>query len=248
MRFLALLLLASVACHADATLPRSLFSIAGEPHPGYDNLTDLGLALTTGNTDTSSLRLKQQSSYRWERETVALQARYLKTTASGLTGARNWALAGRYERRLAHHLGGFTGQSVEGDRFAGVAQRYATDLGLRRTLWWGDVTRGAVEAGYRYQLENREVGPRRYAQIARVYAEASYKWNPKVGSLLSVEGLPNLRETENWFLNAELATQAELQGYLAMKVAYALRFSNRPATAGLKSVDGTLTASLVADF
>jgi putative salt-induced outer membrane protein YdiY len=235
--------LAAAHAKAETGSPRSLFSVASEPPAGFASESELGLALQSGNTRANRVALKQQTSYRWPEETIFAQARYLNANAAGVLSASSWSAALRYERRLVPQLGGFVGQSVESDLFAGYLQRYASDLGVRRTLWSSEETKGAAELGYRYQFENRVSGETAFGHIVRVYVEGLYQFDPKIRAVASVEALPSLRDSSDWRLNADLSVVADLTGRLALKTTYQMSYNHQPAAAGLLTVDTAITGS-----
>lgn len=249
--FLAGLLACEMAarpCFAQTSSPQSLFTLTSEPAPGLASETDAGLVITTGNSPSGSLNVKQQTSYRWPVDTVEGQFRYLETSAYGVETAKYWTVGGRYERKLMSHLGGFVGETIEADTFSGYYQRYSSDVGMRRILWTEQKTRGAMELGYRYQILNAVVGGRQYFQIARVYGETTYQWNSNVSLIASVEALPNFSYYPEWMLNSDISISAELTKVFSLKTSYEIRYSHIPASPGLKTTDTALTSSLAAKF
>ncbi|RYZ66930.1 MAG: DUF481 domain-containing protein [Proteobacteria bacterium] len=233
--------------HAGST-PRSLFSVTGEPPEGFASNGELGLSVLTGNTKSGLFRLSDLASYRFTEETVQLQGSYLKSKANGTQNAMQWSLGARYERRLMRRLGGFLGQFVESDRFAGYRQRYASDAGLRRTLWSGDRSQGAGESGIRFQRENRTSNERLDSLLARFYFESSFRIRTDLTALYTLELLPSLRVARDWMLNTDLAIQSAISERFALKTAYGIRYDNLPAGPTIKQLDTTLSTSLVAKF
>jgi putative salt-induced outer membrane protein len=242
----ALISLAATSAVAESTAPRSLFSVTGEPTLGFSSESELGLSLISGNTDSNRISLRNQTSYRWEEETLQAQGRYLKSEANDVENAQNWALGARYERRLVPRLGLFLGQSLEADRFAGFRQRYATDLGLRHTHWRSPRSSAASELGYRYQVEHRVTEQTVIGHILRAYFEMASRLNANWTGLFSIEALPDVKNGEDWMTNVDLAVQSGITSRLALKTSYSFRYDNRPA--GPERIDRVLTTSLVAKF
>ena len=240
--------LSGLSSRAELTSPRSLFSVISEPPPGLSSQTEAGLDLNSGNTQSNRYVLQHQTSHRFEDETVQAQVRYLQHNANGIQTANTWGVGARYERRIIRRLGGFVAQFLEADRFAGIRQRYATDVGLRKTLWRNDSNAVATELGYRYQFENRIAPPRNYSHIIRIFAEGMAKFSPTVLGIVSVEGLPNVKNSEDWMLNTTLAIQAKVSETFSLKTSYLLRYDHLPAAPGISTMDRSLTTSLVAKF
>ncbi len=246
--FLLVLLLLAPAAWADTSGPRSLFTFSSEPPEGFASESEAGLALQAGNTKSNRVSLRHQDSYRWPEQTVFGQVRYLNANAAGVTNASSWLAGARYERKLAPKTGAFVGQTVEADRFAGYFQRYSSDLGLRRTLWKSDVTKGAAELGYRYQVDNRITGELTYNNLVRAYLEGIYYFNAKVSLVASVEGLPNVSDSANWMVNGDLGLIAELTSILSLKSTYGVRYDHVPNAPGLVTTDQAFTTALLARF
>lgn len=248
-----LLIWIAAACSADShaytamALPGSVFSLVSEPPAGLTGKGELGLSLISGNTRSEQFATALQASHRWEIETLVVRARYLEAAANFAQTAQNWMIGARYERRIAPGWGAFAGQSLEADRFAGFAQRYATDAGLRYRLWREGKTAGAAEAGYRFQHENRASGPLS-AQVLRLFFEAMYQWSKTATVLLGNEFLPDLSRPADWRLNSELDLDLKVNEVFSLVAAYGVRYDNVPAAANLQRTDRFLLTSLTAKF
>src|SRR5690606_33484946 len=101
---------------------------------GFQNETEAGLVLTTGNSKSQSFNFKQSNRYSWTANMLKFDGRYLKASAGGVESARFWALGLRYERTFTERFLGFVGQDVESDVFAGYAQKYNSDIGPKYRL------------------------------------------------------------------------------------------------------------------
>jgi len=251
-KFLSLILLTfGLAPRANAylvlSMPGSLFTLNEAPKPGLANKSEAGLSLTDGNTSTRTFNLSNTTSYRFEESTVQVQANYFESGAQGTLKARKWMLGGRYEMKIMGHWGAFAGESIDGDRFTGYNQRYATDLGSRLGLWHVEKSRGALEIGYRHQLENRVDG-QLTSEILRLFIETNYQWTSELSVVLASELLPVLNRGNDWHWNSELDLEMKLSGILRLKNAYGFKYAHAPVTSGLKNLDQMLITSLVADF
>jgi putative salt-induced outer membrane protein len=138
-----LLAIANISLAADAP-----------PADGWKNESQAGLVLTKGNSDTSTQSLGEVASYQFGQNIVKLTANYLYSKSSDVVSAKSWNLGLRYERILTDKFSIFAGESVEGNQFAGVNQRYNTDIGGKYTIVKDDELTWFAEAGYRYTKEN----------------------------------------------------------------------------------------------
>ena len=230
------------------TLPGSLFSVTAEPSPGFASKSEVGMAFYEGNTDTNLTSLSQEFSHRWQDETVQLLGQFLEQNVDDTLKAERWKLAARYERRLVHYWGAFAVESFEGNRFAGYFQRYSTDGGIRHVLWEQEKTKGALEAGLRYQIEDQTGGAQINSTIGRLFFETAYLWNAHAYAAFAVEYLPRLSEFSNWRLGMEADLNVVITGTLSWKTAYGIRYASVPSAFGVKNLDRSLINSIVAQL
>lgn len=226
----------------------SPFTFAADPAPaGWKNESQAGVVLTSGNTNTSSLSVGELASYQFDKSLVKVTGAYLYQKNEGVVSGKSWSFGLRYEKILSDQLSVFLGQSVEGNRFSGLDQRYNTDLGAKYTFVKDDELTWIGEGGYRYTRENLIVLSRTL-HYARAFTELEKKLNPTVSVKYWLEYLPNFTDTDNWQLNTELSLAAAVSSVFSIKSAYLIKYDNQINAPGLTKTDKTLTTSLVAKF
>jgi putative salt-induced outer membrane protein YdiY len=251
IRFLLPLILLSgfnARAYSVMSLPGSLFSLSSEPKKGLAGKSELGLSFLQGNINTNQTLLAQELSYRWTDETLQLLAEYFEQSTAGILKGQRWRGSLRYERRVVFRLGAFAGETLEGNPFLGYQQRYSTDLGARYHLWKDDKTRGAMEAGYRYQIENRTNGIQSDHSVGRLFLESSYTWDENANALFGIEYLPVLSNLADWRMNAELGLSLRLTSVLALKLTNGYRYANIPSGTAVTRLDRLFLTSLLASF
>jgi putative salt-induced outer membrane protein len=231
-----LLAIANISLAADAP-----------PADGWKNESQAGLVLTKGNSDTSTQSLGEVASYQFGQNIVKLTANYLYSKSSDVVSAKSWNLGLRYERILTDKFSIFAGESVEGNQFAGVNQRYNTDIGGKYTIVKDDELTWFAEAGYRYTKENL-ILISQHLHYARAYSEIEKKFSSTVSMKYWLEYLPNLTISQDWQLNTELSLSAAISSIFSVKSAYNVKYDNQVNAPGLVKTDKTLTTSLVAKF
>ena len=214
----------------------------------FSNESEAGVVITGGNTKTQSQNYKQQNAYEWSVNQFKFNGQYMRTVSKGIESARNWSLGIRYERILTEAFTGFVAQSVEGDVYAGILQRYNTDLGAKYYFIKQEDLNWLGELGYRFTAENRIVAPNKQSQFIRAYTEATKDWNKTVNSKLWIEYLPNFTDSKAFFLNTELSLTSLMTQILSLKTAYLIKYANLPAPGTEAKTDTTFTMSLVAKF
>ncbi|MBS1964099.1 MAG: DUF481 domain-containing protein [Bdellovibrionales bacterium] len=217
------------------------------PKDGWKTESQAGVVMTSGNTETSTLSFGDETTYRFESNLLKLKAAYLYQKSSNTITGKSWSLGLRYERVLTEKLNAFVGETVEGDRFAGVNQRYSTDLGAKYQLIKEDELNWFVEGGYRYTKENLTLVERKL-HYARAYTEIEKKFSPTVSAKYWLEYLPNFTDSDDWQLNTELSLSAALNSIFSLKSAYLLKYDNQINAPGLVKTDKIFTTSLVAKF
>jgi putative salt-induced outer membrane protein len=214
---------------------------------GWKNESQAGIVMTSGNTDTSTLSFGETASYQFTENLVKITGAYLYQKSGDVLSGKSWNLGVRYERILSEKFGVFAGETVEGNRFAGVNQRYSTDLGGKYTFVKDDTLTWFGEAGYRYTKENLTLLERKL-HYARVYTEIEKKFTPTFSGKYWLEYLPNFTDSDDWQLNTEASVSAAISSLFSLKSAYLLKFDHQINAPGLVKTDKTFTTSLVAKF
>lgn len=210
------------------------------------NESELGIVSAKGNSDIATTVLKHQTKYRANRSTYAMRANYLRSSDHGNESAKSWLLGGRYEYALSDKWSTYAAETVDGDIFSGVRQRYASDLGGKYFFEKSDPFVWFAEGGYRFTHENRIDETLNYSSL-RLYSEAERKFTETFSMKYWIEYLPNLTNSTDWQLNTELSLAAALSSVFAMKAGYLVKYDHLPAPGAVKT-DRVFVTSVVAKF
>lgn len=218
-------------------------------HADFSNESEAGIVLTGGNSDTQSWHAQDTSQYAFDKNSLRFNGNYLAAKQNDLESAQKWSLGLRFERELAEKVSSFVAQSAEGDKFAGVLQRYNSDIGAKfflakreKDFTWD------VEAGYRFTHEHTTNALLKDYQKGRIYSEAEKYWAATTSTKLWVEYLPNFTFARGWLFNAEASVSSALNSVFSVKTAYLLNYNNSPASPLARKTDTSFTTSLVAKF
>ncbi len=214
----------------------------------FENESEAGLVLTSGNSDTQTYNFAQSDKFTFGDNLMSLKGKYLQQKSNGILSAKPWSVNFRYERSLTHKISLFFGQTLESDIFARYKQRYHSDLGGKYFFSNSEEMPWFVEVGYRFTRENRTSGDQLSMHYVRAYSEIMRKWNAAVSSKLWVEYLPNITTGSDYQINTEASTLAQVNSIISLKVAYLMRYDNLPAIGAKTKSDNTFTTSLVAKF
>ncbi len=230
-------------------LPFILFLLGTLPSfAQLTNESELGIASANGNTRTQTYSAKQLNDYKWTNNVLGFRSRYLHAKANEEETARFFMAGLRYENQVSTRSGLFVGETFEKDRFAGIHNRYISDLGGKYRFFDTERTKLFSELGYRYMHEARIDDTKAFSQYARLFSEWEHKWNLNFLTRYWVEFLPNISRHNDWQLNSELSMSAVLSKTFSLKTGLLLRYDHLPAPGILYKTDTLFTTALVAKF
>jgi putative salt-induced outer membrane protein len=211
------------------------------------NESEAGISVAQGNTKAKSYNVKQDSTFKFDANTLKFQARYLSAYSNDIESARYLLGSLRYERELTDRVSLYVGQGFESDKFAGYDLRHNSDVGTKYNIYKEEMFYWFLEAGYRYTNQKLLNGKHDYNNSLRTYTEAEKKWNESVSTKYFIEHVPSLEESKDYLINTEISLSAVLTSLFSIKSSYLLRFDNLPAVGATKT-DTLLTTALVAKF
>lgn len=215
---------------------------------GLKNESEVGVVLTSGNNEVSTISGKQASTYVSGLDTYSFTGRYLTSSNSGVRQALQWGLGLKYDRGLADDFSVFLGQILESNIFQNINQRYATDLGGKVIFYNAEKEfTWFAEGGYRFTRENYPFGFKNL-NFLRIYTAAERFWNPNFSGKLGVEYLPNLTLWKAYQLNASASINAAVNSVFSVKTGFDFRYNNEPPAGARSNSDRIFTTALVAKF
>ncbi len=220
-------------------------SLGASAETVFRNESELGYVVTAGNTDVSTLSIKQRSRWIEDRNGWSLNARYLRSSSEEQEQALQWGLGLKRERVLNDDLSVFLGQLVESNVYQLINQRYATDAGAKYffdkkekdQIWF-------VEFGYRFNRENYPDSFQSY-QFGRLFSELEKYWFENASGKISLEYLPNFTRWKRYQLNASVTVSGALAQALSLRSSFELRYNNEPPLGARSNSDRILTVSFV---
>jgi putative salt-induced outer membrane protein YdiY len=214
------------------------------------NESELGFILSSGNSSSQTLAIKQLNNYIWSENTLKFNGRLLTAQSQKAGGetARYFGLGLRYERALVGNFSAYLGEQFESDVFANFYRRWSTDAGGKYLLLNLENTTGSIELGYRFIYEDRILAPNVYnSHNFRAYTEWNHKFNKGVSAKFWLEFLDNFADLGNFRINTELSLSVALTEIFAFKTGYLINYNNIPANGAL-ALDTLFTTALVAKF
>ena len=219
------------------------------PPPALQGSFSAGLALTSGNTDTSSFNLGFNMVY--DPKTHSLfkaDAFYLRSSSDGVATTDKAGATLRYEYKLTERFYAFLQLGYQRDRFknvtylitpmAGAGYYVVKEKQIEVTV---DVSAGGAfekDSGY----DGTSSGAFSLGQ--------GFVWriSPTTTFTEKATGLWKTTDTSDSFYHFELGLAASLVKNFELKVAYLVDVKNRPNPPTLKKTDTALIAAIVYKF
>ena len=247
-----LLLVASVPALAQESAPEKPTCPCPPPDPPPPALQgsfSAGLALTSGNTDTSSLNLGFNMVY--DPKTHSLfkaDAFYLRSASDGVATTDKAGANLRFEYGLAERVYAFVQLGYQRDRFKNVTYLVTPMLGAGYYFLKEKTLELSVDVSVGGAFE-KDSGFDASSSGAFSLGQAFvWKISPVATFTEKANGLWKTSATSDSFYHFELGLAASLVKNFELKVAYLVDVKNRPNPPTLKKTDTALIAAIVYKF
>lgn len=219
------------------------------PPPALQGSFSAGLALTTGNTDTSNFNLGFNMVYDPKAHSLfRADAFYLRSANDGLATTDKAGASLRYEYKLTERFYAFAQLGYQRDRFKNVTYLITPMVG----------------GGY-YAVKKKDLELTLDASVGAAFEKDSgfdatssgafslgqgfvWKLLPTTTFTEKATGLWKTNDTSDWFYHFEMGLAASLIKNFELKVAYLVDYKNQPNPPTLKKTDTVLIAAIVYKF
>lgn len=219
------------------------------PKKPWSNVTELGLVLTSGNSEAQSLNFGNKYAYAWSKaelniDAVALRAEttartvtntggVLTETETTTTTAELYALGAKYRRNITPRFFWYTGAGWLRNELSGIENRYNAGGGVGYKFVDSARHKLAGEIGANYTNEDFvfiQPDGSDSADYAAARGFLGYQFLFREGAKFTsdLEVLDNLDATDDWRVNWVNSVTANLTKKLALKASYALLYDNVP--------------------
>jgi len=222
---------------------------AETPAKRWSNRAEVSFIQTGGNTDVTTLSLKNLLSYKIT-DPLSLSAKLeaLNSKESGSQTTERYLAELRGDYLFTQRVYGIASATWLRDTFAGIAAHYDGNIG--GGYKWMDGPRHILlgEAGATYTYEEYTIDTAENYPGVRLFGKYRFAFTKKNAFSQSVEYLQSLDRTARQVLTSETAVIAALNSIFSLKTSYTVRFHSRPVPADLKKIDTILEVALVASF
>ncbi|MEZ4750869.1 MAG: DUF481 domain-containing protein [Bdellovibrionota bacterium] len=195
--------------------------------------SQLGIALSGGNSDSQTYNVKQETSYWWAKNVLKSSGHYLVRRSNGAESANNWDFTLRYEEN-SPNASPLRGTWRGGRSFSGYTVRYNAGLGA---VWiiTGDKKNDFLVSGTWLSIpesaECRGDQPG-FLQLTLhpLVSRGRKSLSEMVTFKMYIEALPDLVQSQNLLLNFEPSFNVALNSHFSLKLAYTGKFDGLPNT------------------
>lgn len=236
--FPSLLLLGTTALHAQTPEPDPT------PTPLWAAKGELSFVATSGNTDTQTIGAGAEVEYRPSPWAVLFKTSFVRSEAEDEENARSLTAMLRGSRALSPRLELFARAEYLQNEFAGIEGRYSGEGGAAYAIFPDPPNKLKTEVGLGYTREQRTVGEDLSFPTAR--AAFLYEWQISKTAVYSEElsFLANLEEGSDWRIANTGSLTAEIVRAIAVKLSFAILYSNEPVP-GFRKRDTLTSAAIV---
>jgi putative salt-induced outer membrane protein YdiY len=257
-----------------------------EPKRPWTDAAELGLVMTSGNAEGTNYAFSNKFKYTFSHSELTCDAAALRTesrtrtidnpppfgtavvTDTTQTTAAIYGVGAKYRHDITDRFFWYVGASWYQNFFAGIDDRYIAGAGLGYTVVKGAKNTLKLELGADYTREDPLGNPPPVAletdDFAGVRGFLGYelKFSEKSKLTEDLNLFANLETSDAWRANSVTAITAGFTNSLAVKVSYAIAYSNQPpvrvipanpgpgpdAIYEFEDTDTILTAALVINF
>jgi putative salt-induced outer membrane protein YdiY len=223
------------------------FGLAPLAPPTWDVSGELSFVATGGNTSVRTLGLASELTHRSARTATSATVAYVTSESDEETNARAVAARARHGVRVDSRVELFGRGAYARDRFAGIANRWAGDVGAGFVVPMPPAHGLTAEGSVGFTDEQRlDATDRRFATAT---GALTYVWTIGPGSELKqdVAVIGDLELARNWRGTAITALSVTLSRLLSLKASHGFEYRNVPV-AGFGRVDRRTAAALVVTF
>lgn len=222
---------------------------AETPAKRWSNRAEVSFIRTGGNTDVTTLSLKNLFSYAiTDPLSISAKLEALSSKEGGSQTAERYLAELRGDYLFTQRMYGIASTTWLRDTFAGIATHYDGNLGGGYKFVDGPRHTLLGEAGATYTYEEYTNGSTDNYPGARLFGKYRFAFAEKNAFTQSVEYLQSLDQASRQVITSETAVIAALNSIFSLKTSYTLRFHSKPVPADLKKTDTILEMALVASF
>lgn len=221
----------------------AIASPAMAAEPGWSGEGQLGVSLTTGNTEDTALLAALKLSYVADRFSHTFKALADYRDSFNVTTNEEYALGYQLDYDFTSELYGFGSLDWEKNEFAGLTNRWTESAGLGFHAVATPTTTLDLEGGIAFRQTDYVVGPGNGETALKLRGYFSHAFNDNVAFSQEVIGIIGESNT----VDSISAITAKVTDALALRASYEVNYDSEPLT-GLKETDTATRFGVVYGF
>jgi putative salt-induced outer membrane protein YdiY len=214
------------------------------PPPRVTVSGDVGYVNTTGNTNVSTLNATDQFTLRTAADNQILQTFGLVYgTQANRVQTSIWNASLKDEYTFTPHIGLYALGAFDRNTFAGIDRRFEEGAGIAFIPLDSVPNNLEIDAGMSFIEQTATIDSTDNHAAARAAITYRHTFVATTYVQEFVEGIEDLKTTEDYRINSQTDVVAPLSKHLAIKVGYAIHYSNLPPV-GFKTTDRLLTTDI----
>lgn len=209
---------------------------------------DLGYVATTGNTQVSTINFGDQLTWRTSHVNKIDEVfTVIYGQNKNVVQTNIWTLALRDEYALSPVVALYGAGGFSRNTFAGVDYNFNEGGGVAFIPILPKRHHFEFDAGLSYVEQKLLPDSVDHHAEARGAVTYRYTFGKDTYAQVFVEGLPDLKNEQDYHVNSETDLVAPFSKHLALKVGYAIRYANLPPP-GFRTTDKIFTSDLQVSF
>ena len=201
--------------------------------------TDIGLGITSGNTETKLLTAKTANSFPLDSYILKLDGNYNYGKAKKIVNTDNWMGKIRGEKEIL-----FLSEQLLSNKLSGIELRSRSDLGIAYDFI-KDSLKGEASLVYFHQTET--TGKSRSTYGFALLGGHTIKLQSSATIQTTIEYLQSLQNTKLFLINPTLSISTKINDILGLKISEIYQFINTPPR-GKKKWDQSISTALTITF
>ncbi len=209
--------------------------------------SDFGYVATSGNTEVTTMSIGEKLTRSRGRLTLEQNFSLVYGEQQGTVITNNLRTGLRADYRIIGKFALFAGGAYDRNVFAGIERRFAEQLGVQVRAVGNATDTLRLEGGASITQQTAVGGAQANFVSARAAAAWRHSFTEASYFQQNVEFAPNLKDTDDYFLNTESSLVAPISARIGIKLSYVIRYDNLPEP-GFSTTDRLFTTGVQLTF
>jgi putative salt-induced outer membrane protein YdiY len=206
-------------------------------------VADVGFVSAAGNTRLTTITANGRFVVKVHSWAFTQQTNYNFGKTDGVASANQLKTGLRGDHTFFKRAGFFASSTYERNRFAGLLRRSDQSGGLTWRVLDFPNDSLKFDSGGVYSEAIHTDSTRQYSPAARGAIAYKHSFGGTSALIQTAEYIPTLKNTGQYRINSETALVAKMVNHFGLRLAYAVKYDNKPAD-GFRKADRILTTGL----